>query len=84
MSIAKVAHGAAPFQHVLEAIAATGRRVHRTGADKARAVCIGHAPDRKPSLSLTWNGHRLLMMCHTGCSQDALMAALGTIGLKPS
>ena len=47
---------------------------------------IAHCPahdDRRPSLSVRVVGDRVLVKCHTGCSQAAVIAALRDRGLWP-
>ena len=41
-----------------------------------RALCPAHA-DRNPSLSIDVRDHKILVHCHAGCSQEAVLAALG-------
>jgi AAA domain/Homeodomain-like domain len=41
-----------------------------------RALCPAHA-DKNPSLSIDVRGGRILVHCHAGCSQGAVLAALG-------
>lgn len=60
-------------------ILAEGRRPQR-----ARAGWLTWCPahdDKKPSLSVSDEGGRLLVHCHAGCSQDAVIAALKKQGL---
>lgn len=64
------------------------------GADIARALggrksgsgwmarCPAH-DDRNPSLSISERGGRILVYCHAGCSQDAVIAVLKAQGLWP-
>jgi len=42
--------------------------------------CPAHQ-DSSPSLSVTWRDDRLLVHCHAGCSQAAVLAALRRAGL---
>lgn len=62
--------------------------------DKPRCGCgrhhgkewSGHCPahaDDKPSLSISENGNRVLVHCHAGCDQDAVVGALKERGLWP-
>lgn len=65
-----------------------------TAADFARALggrrsgscwmarCPAHQ-DRTPSLSITERGGKLLVYCHAGCSQSAVIEALRARGLWP-
>lgn len=46
------------------------------------ARCPAHQ-DLHPSLSLTNRGDKLLLFCHAGCSQDAVITALKHQGLWP-
>lgn len=46
------------------------------------ARCPSHQ-DRNPSLSIRDAGNQLLVYCHAGCSQDAVIAALRGRGLWP-
>ncbi|MGA7636617.1 MAG: hypothetical protein WCB00_06795, partial [Candidatus Acidiferrales bacterium] len=41
-----------------------------------QALCPAH-PDRNPSLSIAVGNGRILVHCHAGCSQEAVLAALG-------
>jgi hypothetical protein len=45
--------------------------------------CPAH-DDRKPSLSLTERDGRILVCCHAGCTQTAVIAALRERGLWPA
>ena len=58
--------------------ALSGRKV---GAEW-QACCPAHQ-DRRPSLSLTNRGGKLLAFCHAGCSQGSVIAALKRQGLWP-
>jgi putative DNA primase/helicase len=53
------------------------------GGDGWVARCPAH-DDRKPSLSLTERDGRILVCCHAGCSQSAVIAALRARGLWPA
>lgn len=44
------------------------------------ARCPAH-DDKTPSLSLNFENNRILVKCHTGCSQDAVLTALRARGL---
>ena len=61
------------FVHALEA---KGCRVRQHADGKVRAQCPAHR-DRKPSLSVTLAGTRLLVNCFTGCNTSDILAALG-------
>ena len=54
---------------------------HRSGAGWS-ARCPAH-DDRRPSLSLTERDGKLLVHCHAGCEQAAVVAALKDRGLWP-
>jgi putative DNA primase/helicase len=56
-------------------------RGHRSGAGYI-ALCPAH-DDRKPSLSLTDEQGRILVHCHAGCEQSAVVDALKARGLWP-
>ncbi len=47
--------------------------------DEYKARCPAH-DDRDPSLSLTEKNGKVLLYCHTGCSQQAVLDALGIAG----
>ena len=52
-------------------------RVRKTGADRWLACCPAH-PDKSPSLSIReLTDERVLIHCFTGCSADAVLAAVG-------
>src|SRR4051794_8367562 len=42
--------------------------------------CVAH-DDRNPSMSVTVKDGRLLFYCHAGCSQDAIMSVLFSLGI---
>ncbi len=48
----------------------------RGSGQKWTARCPAHA-DRSPSLSVGQDGDKLLVHCHTGCTSESVMAALG-------
>lgn len=52
----------------------------RLSDNKIQCKCPAH-PDTTPSLSVTLKDHKLLYYCHSGCSQDAVGAALKARGL---
>ncbi len=54
-----------------------GRRVKR---DSYTACCPSHS-DRSPSLSITQTSDRVLLYCHSGCSQAEVISALLDRGL---
>ncbi len=60
---------------------ARGLQGRKTGAGWI-ARCPAH-DDSTPSLSVRDSGGRVLVHCHTGCSQDDLIAALRSRGLWP-
>jgi len=49
---------------------------------KGTACCPAHR-DRRASLSIAQKGEKILVKCHTGCSQDQIIAALRDRGLWP-
>lgn len=62
------------------------RRCGRLGCPCAREHGNVHCPahtDETPSLSVTELGGRVLVRCHAGCSQEAVIAALRAKGLWP-
>jgi 5S rRNA maturation endonuclease (ribonuclease M5)/rhodanese-related sulfurtransferase len=63
------------------AIARGLRRVRRSGAEWI-ACCPAHE-DNNPSLSFRDAEDQVLVHCHAGCSQDAVVAALKDLGLWP-
>ena len=44
------------------------------------AQCPAH-DDRNPSLSISYNGEKVLFHCHAGCTQDDVISALRARGL---
>ncbi len=59
-------------------------RCGRPGCECARARGKAHCPahdDRDPSLSVDARGEKILVHCHAGCSQRAVIEALRTRGL---
>lgn len=54
----------------------------RRSGDGWMACCPAH-DDRNPSLSLTERNGRILVHCHAGCSQEAVIDALRARGLWP-
>jgi len=54
----------------------------RRSGNSWQARCPAH-DDRNPSLSLTERDGRLLVHCHAGCSQEAVIEALRERGLWP-
>lgn len=67
-----------PLQVVVDALERHGNRVKRSGADQVDATCPAH-DDQTPSLSVRYDrtGGKVLVNCHTGCSPDDIVAALG-------
>lgn len=67
-----------PFDRVLDALRARGRRVtpnrDRQGRESVRAQCPAHV-DRKPSLVVTRDGDRVLLTCWAGCTPERLHGA---------
>lgn len=59
----------------VEALLARLRGVRRY-ASGWQALCPAHA-DKDPSLSIDVRDGRILVHCHAGCSQEAVLAALG-------
>lgn len=55
---------------------------HRSG-DNWIAKCLAH-DDNNPSLSIRQQGEKVLVHCHAGCSQEAVIAALKAHGLWQS
>ena len=71
--------------HSLEAIASTlgGQKAHRSG--KSWVTCCPAHEDHTPSLSLSdGDNGELLVHCHAGCSQLAVLAALRRGGINVS
>jgi putative DNA primase/helicase len=65
-----------------EAIAKALPKGHKSGSGHV-ACCPAH-PDISPSLSLRdADDGKVLVRCHAGCSQDAVIAALSVLGLWP-
>jgi DNA primase len=58
----------------LEAVLAQLEGVRRNGAGHI-ARCPAHE-DRTPSLSINEHEGKILVHCHAGCSQEAVLAAL--------
>jgi putative DNA primase/helicase len=59
---------------------------HGLGGRKSPAGWMARCPshdDSKPSLSLTERDGRILVKCHAGCAQSAVIAALKAKGLWP-
>jgi DNA primase len=65
-----------PFDRFLEALRLRGCRVRRLGPNRIRATCPAHK-DRRPSLSVSWTGQKVLFNCFTGCSRHNILSALG-------
>jgi putative DNA primase/helicase len=51
--------------------------------ESGMACCPVHA-DRVPSLSVSDQGHKVLIHCHAGCHQKAVVSALYRLGLWPT
>ena len=49
-----------------------------------RTHCPAHLPDTHPALDVTDTDGKLLVYCHVGCSQDAVIAALKARELWPT
>ncbi len=62
------------------AVAAKLQRSRRT-ADGWVACCPAH-DDRTPSLSVSDGNGRVLVKCHAGCSQDAVLDAIEALGIQ--
>lgn len=67
--------------HSITDVLAQLNRVRKTGPDTWQASCPapGHGKgrgDQRPSLSITADGDKVLLHCHAGCSQEAVLAAL--------
>jgi hypothetical protein len=60
-------------------VAALGGKWH---GSYGTARCPAHE-DRDPSLSVTDKGGKLLVKCHAGCTQDAVVSALKRLGHWP-
>ena len=58
----------------------------RAGSGKLtwRTHCPAHLPDTHPALDVTDTDGKLLVYCHVGCSQDAVIAALKARELWPT
>lgn len=59
----------------VEAVLARLQGVWRNGSGW-QALCPAHA-DKNPSLSIDLRDGKILFHCHAGCSQEAVLAALG-------
>jgi phage/plasmid primase-like uncharacterized protein len=60
----------------LEQIAHQCDKVRWQGKDSFTACCVAH-DDRNPSMSVTERDGTILVHCHSGCPQDAVLEALG-------
>jgi hypothetical protein len=60
----------------LEQISHQCDKVQWRGKDGFTACCVAHN-DRNPSMSVTERDGKLLVHCHAGCPQDAVLDALG-------
>jgi putative DNA primase/helicase len=60
----------------LEQISHQCDKVQWRGKDGFTACCVAH-DDRNPSMSVTERDGKLLVHCHAGCPQDAVLDALG-------
>lgn len=60
----------------LKQIAHRCDKVRWSGKDSFTALCVAH-DDRKPSMSVTERDGKILVHCHSGCPQDAVLDALG-------
>jgi hypothetical protein len=56
--------------------------VHALGGRGNQARCPANK-DRTPSLSVTERDGKILLHCHAGCPQEAVIAALRDMGLWP-
>ena len=56
--------------------------IHALGGRGNQAKCPAHK-DRTPSLSVTERDGKVLVHCHAGCSQTAVITALRDLGLWP-
>lgn len=65
----------------IDQLAARCDRVRWNGRDSFTACCIAH-DDRSPSMSVSQNGDKLLMHCHSGCTQEELLHAAGIRALR--
>jgi AAA domain len=66
----------------------TGLRCQRAGCLCQKTAQQGHGrthcpahQDSNPSLNVTVEGERILLRCHTGCTQEAVLSALTSKGL---
>jgi putative DNA primase/helicase len=66
----------------VEGVLARLAAVRRSGTGW-QALCPAHA-DRNPSLSVHIRDNKILLHCHAGCSQEAVLAALGIEALELS
>src|ERR1043166_3726517 len=69
-------------QTIIEALQCARPRCncHKNHSNKRMLHCPAHE-DKNPSLSLTQRNGKILVHCHSGCEQDAVMNALRTKGL---
>jgi hypothetical protein len=65
----------------LEEAAAFCDKVKWQGKNSFLACCVAH-DDKNPSMSVTDKDGKLLIHCHAGCSQDAVMHAMGMTGVR--
>lgn len=64
-----------PFERVLGALDQLGRR-HRGDGSRVAAQCPAH-DDTNASLSVCWDGGKVLVNCHAGCRTADVVVALG-------
>lgn len=65
-----------PFVRFLEALRSSGCSTRQKGPSKVRATCPAHR-DKRPSLSVSWTGSKVLFNCFSGCASHSVLSALG-------
>ena len=65
----------------LEEAAAGCENVRWQGGDSFIASCVAHN-DKNPSMCVSERDGKILVYCHAGCSQDAVMRGLGMTGSR--
>ena len=74
---------AAPTIHTIREALRCGRSGCPCKGARANVHCPAHA-DAGPSLSVAEKDGKVLVRCHSGCPQDAVIEALKERGLWPS
>lgn len=65
-----------PSVRFLEALRSRGCATLPAGPSKVRATCPNHR-DKRPSLSVSWTGNKVLFNCFGGCASHRVLSALG-------